>query len=287
MSQDRQAGELVSLIPKEIQEDFYVQVAKRLVGRMDGWFSERDMPMKDIRKGIAKRGSMTRAYSAGQRKISENMFYDCKNERFDTRYDISKDDCDDLSKNLILAINDTCVGPLKTMKFLQKIIAFLLDHGDEEAQWTTPSGFPVLYQVWRQKNLTIRGTIRGLGQIGHSIKVPIVGIEGNLFPCRRSFASGISPNFVHSMDAAHMALVISSFEGDFGAVHDSFSTHASDVDDLLEHTKWHFVTMYNYNNFFDKIEDMLLTTRENYNIKQPEIGTLDITEVLKSNYFFC
>ena len=33
------------------------------------------MPMKHIRKGISKRGSMTRAYSAGDSKIGENMWF--------------------------------------------------------------------------------------------------------------------------------------------------------------------------------------------------------------------
>lgn len=287
MSKDKQAGELVSLVPQDIQKDFYVQVAKRLIERMPEWFKDKQIPMKDIRKGITKRGSMTRAYSAGQRKISENMYYDCHAEGYTEKYGITKEDCDILSKNLILAINDTCVGPLKTMKFLQKLTDYILNSGYKSLDWTTPSGFPVLYEVWRQHNMVIRSTIRGFGQIGHSIKVPTIIPEVGRIPCRRSFASGCSPNFVHSMDAAHMALVINSFGGNFGAIHDSFSTHASDIDRLLEHTKWQFAIMYNTDNFFYKIENMLLETREGYNIKQPEIGDLNISDIIKSDYFFC
>lgn len=143
-----------------------------------------------------------------------------------------------------------------------------------------------MYEVWKQKNITLRCTIRGLGQVGHSIKVPIKTAAGNHVPCRRSFASGCSPNFVHSMDASHMAKVIESFSGAFGAVHDSFSTHSCDVDKLLEHTKWQFASMYNTDNFFNTIENMLLDGREGYNVKQPELGTLKIEEVLSSEYFF-
>ena len=286
MSKDSQAGALVSIVPQLIQKDFYVEVAKRLIVRMPEWFEGRSMPMKAIRKGIAKRGSMTRAYSAGQRKIAENMFYDCKTEGYNKKYKISKDDCDKLSKNLILAINDTCVGPLKTMKFLQKITDYSLESGQTCLSWTTPSGFPVLYEVWKQKNLTLRGTIRGLGQIGHSIKVPVLTREGKPIPCRRSFASGCSPNFVHSMDAAHMAKVIESFPGSFGAVHDSFSTHACDVERLLEHTKWQFAMMYNVSNFFNRIESMILEDRTGYCVKQPDLGDLKIEEVISSDYFF-
>lgn len=286
MSKDKQAGELVSLVPQDIQKDFYVQVAKRLIGRMPEWFAERNMPMKCIRKGIAKRGAMTRAYSAGQRKIAENMYHDCKVEGYTRKYKISRDDCDLLARNLILAINDTCVGPLKTMKFLQKITNFIIDSGETCLQWTTPSGFPVLYEVWKQKNMTFRSTIRSIGRIGHSVKIPVITKEGNLLPCRRSFASGCSPNFVHSMDAAHMAKVIEAFPGAFGAVHDSFSTHACDIDKLVEHTKWQFAMLYNVNNFFDIIESMLIENFKEYSVKQPELGDLKVEEVVSSDYFF-
>ena len=173
------------------------------------------------------------------------------------------------------------------MKFIQKMTDHILSSGETCTQWTTPSGFPVLYEVWRQKNITVRSTIRGLGQIGHSIKVPYITPSGDLIPCRRSFASGCSPNFVHSMDAAHMAKVIQSFDGDFGAIHDSFSTHACDVNKLIDHTKWQFAMIYNSENFFTVIENMLLETREGYTLKQPELGTLDISEILSSDYFFC
>ena len=61
MSKDALTGNLVGLVPTEVQNDFYVQVAKRLTQRMPEWFEERQMPMKHIRKGIAKRGAMTRA----------------------------------------------------------------------------------------------------------------------------------------------------------------------------------------------------------------------------------
>tara|TARA_R110000772_G_scaffold2930_2_gene10832 strand:+ start:1161 stop:3164 length:2004 start_codon:yes stop_codon:yes gene_type:complete len=287
ISKDKQAGELVSIMPNDIQKDFYVKVAKRLIERMPEWFEARSIPMKAIRKGIAKRGSMTRAYSAGQKKIAANMHYDCKVEGYDIKYNITEDDCVLLSKQLILAINDTCVGPLKTMKFIQKLTDFILSTGETCTQWTTPSGFPVLYEVWRQKNITIRGRIRGVGQVGHSIKVPVITSNGDLLPCRRSFASGCSPNFIHSMDAAHMAKVIESFSGDFGAIHDSFSTHACDVDKLIVQTKWQFAMLYNKGNFFTIIEDMILESREGYELKQPELGDLDISEIIFSDYFFC
>ena len=74
MSKDEHTGRLVGLVPTAIQNDFYVQIAKRLTERMPDWFEERQIPMKHIRKGIAKRAAMTRAYSCGQEKMSESMY---------------------------------------------------------------------------------------------------------------------------------------------------------------------------------------------------------------------
>ena len=98
--------------------------------------------------------------------------------------------------------------------------------------------------------------------------------------------SGISPNFVHSMDAAHMAKVIAKWDDNFGAVHDSFSVHACDVDELLAFIKEEFITMYSYSNFFEVIERMIVTNPDNFNYQQPKLGSLDIREVNKSDYFF-
>ena len=84
------------------------------------------MPMKHIRKGISKRGSMTRAYSAGQTKISENMFFDCKAEDYHEKYGIEEKDCYKLAGQLIKAINEVCPGPLKTMAYLQTVAKYEL-----------------------------------------------------------------------------------------------------------------------------------------------------------------
>ena len=127
MSKDPHTGKLVGLIPVEIQHDFYVQTAKELYKQTEDEELKRildDMPMKHIRKGISKRGSMTRAYSAGAGKIAENMYFDCKTEDYHTEYNITEDNCKKFAKILIKAINTVCPGPLDTMAYLQHLAKF-------------------------------------------------------------------------------------------------------------------------------------------------------------------
>ncbi len=347
ISKDTHTGNLVGLIPTEIQKDFYVQTAKELIKqttneRLQGILS--DMPMKHIRKGISKRGSMTRAYSAGASKIADNMFFDCKTEDYHITYDITQDDCNKLAKTLVKAIDVVCPGPLNTMGYFQELAAFEIgkyskfspdgdpvgahykeliknqkelyvkkDKTDEELEelnnltvelrsyesrlvygngsvsltWDTPSGFPVEYTCFNTNTRKCRGTISGYKTekgaaktINHVARVPTTT------PDIRGFMCGVSPNFVHSMDASHMMLVIDDWHGDFGAVHDSFSAHACDVEHLLALTKSKFIEMYDVDNFYDYIEDQLITDKTGLEVDQPVLGDLNIKEIEDSDYFF-
>ena len=105
-------------------------------------------------------------------------------------------------------------------------------------------------------------------------------------PDMRGFMSGISPNFIHSMDASHMALTIAAWNGEFGAVHDSFSTHACDVDKLLQKTKDVFIEMYDVPNFYNYIQSQLITDDSEIDIVQPDLGDLNIEGIIDSDYFF-
>ena len=92
---------------------------------------------------------MTRAYSAGHLAIALNMYADCYAEGYHSKYDITMSDCNDLSFNLIKAIDEVCPGPLNTMSYLQAIANYIItDLNEDVIQWTTPSGFPVIYEKY-------------------------------------------------------------------------------------------------------------------------------------------
>ena len=334
ISRDLRTGELVGLVAGEIQQDFYVQTAKELLTIDDPKLN--NMPMKHVRKGISKRGSMTRAYSAGADKIGKNMWFDCRSAEFDKTYNITEEDCMVWAKELIRAIATVCPGPLSTMKYMQDLVVHHIgtyekyrdgesavaewkqlqkelnnlwttkkkvdwDDEDYEQQdklieeakqfysvlvkgngasstdWVTPSGFPVNYTAWREDDFKCKGTINGK-RINHVLKVQTKVPDIHKYMC------GISPNYIHSMDASHMANTIDNWEGTFGAVHDSFSTHASKVEDLLALTKDEFVKMYAEGNALEKIRQDI--TGGTDDVKQPTLGDLDIQEVYDSDYFF-
>ena len=329
ISKDPLTGQLVGLIPVDIQQDFYVKTAKELINQTtdeDLIKILESMPMKKIRKGISKRGSMTRAYSAGAGKIAENMYFDCKVEDYHEDYGITQADCNKFARLLIQAIDTVCPGPLQTMAYFQALAAFEIGkygidpkliarrkelnrlkdpttedleelndiciqleeqnedltygNGKKALTWTTPSGFNVEYTSWIMTKLRCLGSIHGYRRVNHVIQ------KASDKPDVRGYMCGISPNFIHSMDASHMALVIDDWSNTFGAVHDSFSTHACDVEELLSLTKEKFIEMYDVDNFYDYIENQIITDKDGLDVEQPQRGSLEIKEIENSDYFF-
>ena len=347
IAKDEVTGALVSLVPQEVPTDLYVVSAKELAKRKKKFFTKRPtMKMKDIRKSIAKRAVMTRAYSAGKDKMSDSMYRDCHQLGYTNQFNISMIDCMELSSEMYELIKDVCPGATRTMEFLQNLATFELGtweyfdtngnkvsktkkdkldkkknrlrkikeptgeeleelnkvsqelngitsrctygNGKNHLRWVTPSGFPVVYEVYRQRSMKVWATVPGFdgGSAAQPGRVQHVFQEPTEYPDTRKYQSGIAPNFIHSMDATHMSGVAAHWTGAFSAVHDSFSTHACDVDELAELTREVFVKMYDVYDPYAAIAEMILSPCV-YDEELPELGSLDITEVRNSPYFFC
>ena len=159
-------------------------------------------------------------------------------------------------------------------------------YAGEDIRWVTKSGFPVIYKVNATRQDTCKSTLRGViggatkqpGRINHVAKIYLETTN------RREASAGISPNYIHSQDSTHMALVIESFGANFGAVHDSFSCHASDVAKLKQLTQEKFVEMYSEDNPLEAVKKYITGT--DCEVEVPELGDLDINSVIGSRNFF-
>jgi len=80
--------------------------------------------------------------------------------------------------------------------------------------------------------------------------------------------------------------VIDAFEKDLIPVHDSFATHACDVDEMHVVLRQTFVNMYlNHDPIEALTRSVELASGEE--IQRPLKGTLDVTKVLDSEFFMC
>jgi DNA-directed RNA polymerase len=104
--------------------------------------------------------------------------------------------------------------PPEKMRFMSSVI------------WTTPLKMPVVQPYRGSKAIVIPTNLQSV-----SIREPVKTDPVN----RRRQLQGFAPNFVHSLDATHMllsALKSSEIGINFAAVHDSFWTHACDIDKM-------------------------------------------------------
>ncbi|MCS5590515.1 MAG: hypothetical protein NZ824_11170 [Candidatus Thioglobus sp.] len=287
ISKDEIAGSMVGLMPQKKPVDFYIVVAKGILNRnIDNDLGKilANIPMKLIRKGISKRGTMTKAYDAGVRCIANIIYTDCYDAGMTVKYGITRAISNRLAKDLVDTYNSLCSGPVDVKNYLQALTKYRIKElGYPSAQWETPSGFPVSSERWMtsKRKVAIRICKK---------QIQLIYREVTDKPAVHEITSGISPNYVHSMDASHMSLVINRLRDQgitsFGAIHDSFSVHADDVDELLETTKDVFIRMYNCDVFADMCAQFV-NCDDRFEVQEPTTGSLDLNKIKESEYFFC
>ncbi|KAM4058900.1 DNA-dependent RNA polymerase domain-containing protein [Hirsutella rhossiliensis] len=104
--------------------------------------------------------------------------------------------------------------------------------------WTTPLRMPVV-QPYRKSNAK---------EIRTCLQAVVYSMEDQTDPVNsRKQLQAFPPNFIHSLDASHMmlsALRCHERNLDFAAVHDSFWTHAGDVDSMNEVLREAFIQIH-------------------------------------------
>ena len=97
--------------------------------------------------------------------------------------------------------------------------------------------------------------------------------------------NGVAPNFIHSMDAAHMALVtVASAEAGIpflAMVHDDFGAPFCYAETLFRVIREQFVQLHCTGDPLAEFK-----AENNLELAPPSRGDLDITQVLNSLYFF-
>jgi len=165
--------------------------------------------------------------------------------------------------------------------------------------WTTPLGLPVTQTYSRVTDedeedfgkLKRNKWMVGLS-LGHNSDV-LPDLEGRTelqSIHSQKQASAFPPNFVHSLDSTHMLITANRCaqqDCDFAAVHDSYWSHAANVDFMARALREEFVRLHDR----DLLRELLVEWQVRYPFMRtmtdtPERGTLDLKQVLRSPYFF-
>ena len=186
----------------------------------------------------------------------------------------------ELSRAIQASLNRSLVEPNKAKAYLKEVTGIANDL-NKHLSWTTPSGFKVVHYYNQVQ------TRRSLAKLFNNKELTFFVRTSDVDS--RGAVQAISPNYVHSLDAAHMFLTIHRMAltgiEDFCMIHDSFGCHPNQVDDMLVFIKEEFLKIHKDNqldNFKVEIERQLGTQLPPI----PERGDLDLSGVLESQYFF-
>jgi len=191
-----------------------------------------------------------------------------------------------LSKHIWDSIGEVVHAATDAMAWLQKSSRVASSEG-LSIRWDTPVNFPVLQAYKETKPYRIETKL-----LGSTFRPTLYKETGKIDKIRQS--NGISPNFVHSIDAAHMMMTIDvALEfgiKSFAMVHDSYGTHAADAESLWWCLRKAFVKMYTQQDVLDNFRASLLEVlppeKHGEIPPVPSKGDLDINQVEHSEFFF-
>ncbi|CAH9092639.1 unnamed protein product [Cuscuta epithymum] len=149
---------------------------------------------------------------------------------------------------------------------------------NQPVRWTTPLGLPVVQPYRKIGRHLVKTSLQVLTLQRETEKI-MVKRQRTAFP----------PNFVHSLDGSHMMMTAVACKRAglrFAGVHDSYWTHACDVDEMNTILREKFVALYEK----PILENLLESFQQSFPTLTfpplPERGDLDMKDVLDSPYFF-
>lgn len=187
----------------------------------------------------------------------------------------------ELARAIQAGLGETMESPNKGKEWLRSV-ATILNDLNKPFVWTTPSGFEV-HHVYNQVLERV-----SYAELFNRQQLVFSTVTEDLNGKAQYLA--ISPNFIHSLDAAHMFMTIyrmlSSGIAAYSFVHDSYGTYAPDIDQMHIVLREEFIKIHQEN----QLDNLKKEIEERYGIFLPpapeQEGGFEIEEVTNAEYFF-
>lgn len=298
MLRDEVGGAAVNLIPSAVPADIYQEVANLVIEQVQkdaeggdeiaelarGWLKH------GITRKVCKRPVMTLAYGAKEFGFKTQVFEDTVMPfKFEAKGEFPWEGsgwkaADYMGKLIWHCVARVVVAARSAMDWLQKAARLAAKEG-LPVRWNTPDNLVVLQAYPKMLTRRIDLTFNGAR---HYLTVALQPTQ-ELDKARQ--ANGISPNWVHSMDASHMRATVRRGweEGlrSFSLIHDSYGTHAGNAVALGQMLREEFVSMYEKDVLEEFKSDLMRQLPDDAELEDlPAKGTLDLSQVLRSDFFF-
>jgi DNA-directed RNA polymerase len=280
---DPVGGRATNLTDTGHREDLYADVAKSVAATVSiealNGSADAQAWLGKVTRNSVKRAVMTTPYGVTERGIRDQLIDDGHIDLV-AEGGAKFDAADYMTAKIVDALEVTVTSAREIMRYFQDCATVLADH-ERPLEWTTPAGM----RIRQQYNAMAQTKVQTLyGEVIVFDEDPSQGLQ------RRKQSQSSAPNVVHSFDAAHLAKTVlaASRAGlhHFSLIHDSYGTHAANVETLGRVIREEFVSMYSQ----DRLAEFDTNLREaNPGIDlpaPPARGTLNLQEVLKSPYFF-
>lgn len=281
----------VNLVPTDTPSDVYQQVADIAQAFVD----DDPSPEADSWRGgkvtrkIAKRPTMTYVYSATRFGMQGMVLQTLRELDADgTPYLDGADNYEAakyLSHVLFEAIGKVVAAATEAMSWLRSV-AKVASEADIAVSWTTPDGLPI--QQHYRVPYGVRIEVHWKGQ-----RLQLMLARDGTAIDTRGQTNGIAPNYVHSLDAAHLRAVARAAKHNgidhLAVIHDSFATHLARTDELSRLLRETFVEQYEpdlLGQFRDEVVASLPDGWQELVAPPPAPGTLNLEEVRHSPYLF-
>lgn len=286
---DKEGGRAVNLVADGIRHDIYSKVAESVQRILEDCQSG-DVAAFDgkVSRNIVKRPVMTFAYSVTAVGMRDQILDEVNRaSREEGEPFLGEAEPFTACTELAGMVHDGIVGTVEAaagaMDYLKKVSRKMSEE-DLPLRWTAPNGMVVVQRTRRSVSKK-----KDVMYAGRRLQLRIH--EDQLALDKRSQASGVAPNFIHSMDAAHLMRTVRAMQEHgveyFAMIHDSFGTHAADTELLNLVLREEFVSMYQEADWFAEFarEQERLVGHEEMP-EMPPKGDLQLESVLESEFFF-
>jgi len=287
LGRDELGGARVNLMPAPKPQDVYTHVLNqvKVLLQQD---AERGNEMaqellKHVNRKVVKQTVMTSVYGVtfiGAREQIAKQLKDIKNVNWPEPVETSIYQASVyLAKLTLSSLSSVFTGAKAIMTWLGEC-AHLIASQHQPVSWVTPLGLPVIQPYRKAGAYQVKTLMQSVTFADNNDLLPVSSTRQK---------AAFPPNFVHSLDATHMMLT--SLECakrglTFSSVHDSFWTHACDVDIMNECLRNQFIELYS-RPILEDLRQSFVTRFPHINFPPlPPRGTLDLNKIRESKYFF-
>jgi DNA-directed RNA polymerase len=294
MLRDPIGGAATNLVPSDIPADIYQRVADVASKQVEKDAARGEVNatywLGKVTRKIAKRPTMTLPYGSGRYGFRDQLREELDKLRLDNNKPYIEGDeflCSLYMANVLYdSLGQVVVAARQAMDWLQEVSQVAAKE-NLPLWWTTPAGLRVMQDYKETVGMRITCFLSGK-RVDMTLQVDSTKLD------TRKQAQGIAPNFVHSLDAAHlMRTVVKCLDAgitSFAMVHDSYGTHAGNAGALRDMLREAFVEQYGNRSVLEDFRRQLaeqLTPELAAKLPPvPPMGTLDLTAVTRSEYFF-